>query len=285
MRQRSGDGSSDTARPAERMAHSTGYDAAADEPTAAPAAGQPGTDGAAEGLQQKSQPRCQCPPTARCCCSWCCSSIVLVVATWLIVCFIGREFERAVWIPAEGTAALYATKQVCGRASNASASAPPATFPNLTSFAALSGGAAPIHCGECGHCSNAHDMEIYDATKDTLTGTATRCSLRIFTGGAEAVKDCFRESVGFTEACNDCWTANVVRNQRHCKFTCTLSMLAGEKNNDETGELTSCLLCDEKMCGPEFLRCAGANRRRAGITSDIQRRSAEVCLHDDNDSG
>jgi hypothetical protein len=184
-----------------------------------------------------------------------------------------------VWIPAEGTAALYATKQVCGRVG---ATAPPTTFPNLTSFTELSDGVAPVHCGECGQCSNAQDMEIYRATRDTLTGTATRCSLRIFTGGAEAVKDCFRERVGFTEGCNDCWTANVVRNQRHCKFTCTLSMLAGEKNNDETGELTSCLLCDEKMCGPEFLRCAGANRRRAGITSDIQRRSAEVCLHDDN---
>ena len=34
---------------------------------------------------------------------------------------------------------------------------------------------------------------------------------------------------------------------------------------------------DEERCGPAFLACAGANRRRAGIVSDIQRDDRELC--------
>lgn len=37
-------------------------------------------------------------------------------------------------------------------------------------------------------------------------------------------------------------------------------------------------MCDERMCGPQFSRCAGANRRRAGIETDIARdQSFELC--------
>jgi hypothetical protein len=42
--------------------------------------------------------------------------------------------------------------------------------------------------------------------------------------------------------------------------------------------LNRCTYCDEKRCGPEFVTCAGANRRRSGILSDIERdQSNEVC--------
>ena len=34
---------------------------------------------------------------------------------------------------------------------------------------------------------------------------------------------------------------------------------------------------DEKLCGPRFLECAGANRRRIGVHSDIVREGTEVC--------
>ena len=42
-------------------------------------------------------------------------------------------------------------------------------------------------------------------------------------------------------------------------------------------QLNDCLECDEKTCGTEFLRCAGANRRQLGIMSDIQREGGEQC--------
>ena len=53
--------------------------------------------------------------------------------------------------------------------------------------------------------------------------------------------------------------------------------MRGEKNNRDALELSTCLKCDELMCGPEFITCAGANRRRLGITTDIGRTSAEFC--------
>ena len=35
--------------------------------------------------------------------------------------------------------------------------------------------------------------------------------------------------------------------------------------------------CDELLCGSAFVTCAGANRRRLGITTDIGRGGAELC--------
>ncbi len=41
--------------------------------------------------------------------------------------------------------------------------------------------------------------------------------------------------------------------------------------------LTDCLECDERRCGPAFIACAGTNRRRAGMHSDIGRNRSQVC--------
>ena len=44
-----------------------------------------------------------------------------------------------------------------------------------------------------------------------------------------------------------------------------------------SGDYSGCLKCDEKHCGPEFIRCAGANRRSSGIESDIHKADSEIC--------
>jgi hypothetical protein len=41
--------------------------------------------------------------------------------------------------------------------------------------------------------------------------------------------------------------------------------------------LNDCIRCDEQMCGPEFAQCAGANRRRAGMLTDINRPERLMC--------
>lgn len=42
--------------------------------------------------------------------------------------------------------------------------------------------------------------------------------------------------------------------------------------------LDPCHACDERFCGHAFVECAGANRRRVGVVSDIERDlDVEVC--------
>jgi hypothetical protein len=62
-------------------------------------------------------------------------------------------------------------------------------------------------------------------------------------------------------------------------FTCLKSMyLLREAKNQKDGSLNKCLECDENICGPAFVQCAGANRRRQGIRSDIRREDdKELC--------
>jgi hypothetical protein len=65
---------------------------------------------------------------------------------------------------------------------------------------------------------------------------------------------------------------------KKCVFTCVKMLIFGGSNNDDSGELNDCLKCDERRCGPAYIECAGANRRRSGIVSDIGRdEGAEVC--------
>ena len=82
-----------------------------------------------------------------------------------------------------------------------------------------------------------------------------------------------------------CWVENVMCDLRNCVFTCLLYRMGfgGGKNSGD--ELSHCLECDEKRCGPAFIRCAGANRRRSGIYSDIERNCSHVCKVIDSGPG
>jgi len=54
--------------------------------------------------------------------------------------------------------------------------------------------------------------------------------------------------------------------------------LGGIHGGSQSETLNRCTRCDEIICGPAFVECAGANRRRTGIQSDIQRDAeSEVC--------
>ena len=48
-------------------------------------------------------------------------------------------------------------------------------------------------------------------------------------------------------------------------------------NPDNPGAYEGCLVCDEENSGPEFILCAGSNRRSSGIKSDIERDPNEIC--------
>ena len=139
---------------------------------------------------------------------------------------------------------------------------------------ARTAGVVPLHAGACGACSNAADVEVLRRTRSTLTETARGCGMRYLFLGRAAAATCMA-TVGFTGACADCWLDDMACAVTHCMGTCLVSRLGGEPNNVE-GALNDCLACDETNCGPEFVRCAGANRRRAGIVSDIARPDSQV---------
>ena len=135
------------------------------------------------------------------------------------------------------------------------------------------------HCGECGKCSNPHDVRIYDETKNTLFKESIKCAKHALVGGRRAVRRCMKQRVGLTNDCNDCWTENIICSVRSCIFSCMFQAMFVKGIYDGSGveQLNRCTHCDEVRCGPAFLKCAGANRRRSGIHSDIQRDEREVC--------
>jgi hypothetical protein len=137
-----------------------------------------------------------------------------------------------------------------------------------------------IHCQECGQCSNPKDIKIYDDTKETLFESSYVCSKRGLLSGRRATRRCLLEKVGLSEGCTDCWVENIMCDLKYCMLTCMLHAIFSEVNSDTDDQqsLNRCTECDEKRCGPAFVSCAGANRRRSGIESEFDRDlDREVC--------
>jgi hypothetical protein len=136
------------------------------------------------------------------------------------------------------------------------------------------------HCGDCGACSNPHDVRIYDETKNTLFTDTADCAIYGVVRGKEKVRECLAGKVDLTAPCAECWVENVMCDIHSCVFTCFFHALfnKGLTSRGETEELNDCTQCDETRCGAAFIACAGANRRRTGILSDIERdHTTEVC--------
>lgn len=138
------------------------------------------------------------------------------------------------------------------------------------------------NCGSCGYCSTSHDVQIYQDTRRTLLADATHCAQQALThpwNSRNVAKKCLTKRVGFTEECNNCWVDNILCDLSLCLFTCTWHVLF-ESAEGHDKPLNPCTQCDEMRCGRAFLNCAGANRRRAGIVSDIDRDNDKEMCHD-----
>ena len=132
-----------------------------------------------------------------------------------------------------------------------------------------------LHRGACGQCSNEQDIDLYRRTKDTLTDDTTYCAMENLMWGEDQANACFSK-IGFTPGCSRCWVDNIGCTSTHCLLTCLWEKFKGSPNNLPDGTLNPCLACDENFCGKPFIKCAGANRRRAGIISDIGRNETEI---------
>lgn len=128
---------------------------------------------------------------------------------------------------------------------------------------------------------------MYRRTTGNLTAAVRSCGLR---WGAARQRACL-EGLGLTPGCAVCFWQNIECDRRNCLTPCLAALLAsharrlwalvlsrrGVEPAQESLTSNRCLACDEARCGPAFMECAGANRRRAGIVSDIARDEAELC--------
>lgn len=207
--------------------------------------------------------------------------VLLFGIFWLLVVLLGAEVEERDYSRRNSTDFLYQGSEVCGMTTRRSET-PESTESFLSTFEAHEAGYEVGHCGDCGHCSSYHDMDILARTRKNLTDVTARCAFKIFIG-KDSVRKCMEERVGFTPECNECWLENIACTFKSCKFTCTKYKLFRQDNN-EGDDLSDCIKCDERMCGPAFLKCSGSNRRRMGIVSDIGRdEKDEQCNQTDID--
>ena len=97
-------------------------------------------------------------------------------------------------------------------------------------------------------------------------------------GSREDVQTCNEESIGFTEECALCWTEDEYCARNNCMFLFLQSVFTNQMNNFNVGpdDITPAT-CDEALCGPEFVPCSGATRRRMNIVSDIPRPISQQC--------
>lgn len=153
---------------------------------------------------------------------------------------------------------------------------------NITTFdtaaAALAANFSIVHCGACAACSTWNDLSLQWTTRTFLADAAQSCAKKALFGGEDAVQECNRDDIGFTEDCARCWTVDELCAKKNCVFIFFQGVMINKLTNFQVGpnEITSAT-CDEGMCGPEFVPCSGATRRRMNIVSTIARPIEQQC--------
>lgn len=142
-----------------------------------------------------------------------------------------------------------------------------------------------IHCGKCAVCSALLDVMTLSTSRHWITYAMTKVSTKFAAPWGHKnlsllQEDLFQLKMNFSlapdheldvePACMNCWTDNIMCDAVNCKKRCWTKFF-----NPTPTE--NCLECDETFCGPEFIKCAGANRRSTGIVSDISRTAREQC--------
>ena len=169
----------------------------------------------------------------------------------------------------------YETTAVCGGSDQKEYS---------TTSEAAREGARVLSCGFCGACTNDGAIRVYDQLGEKMTIEASKCAIATLFFGRFVGRMCVTELMGLRESecgdCWECWVANMQCTAASCFNECVLGYgnpLNAPNNPDGGTVLSPCLACDELHCSPAFLRCAGANRRLAGVVTDIKRTNSEVC--------
>ena len=123
----------------------------------------------------------------------------------------------------------------------------------------------PLHGGFCGACSNRHDIDIYNSTRNNLTSTTTECALKMLYHGCvppvfqstaitfgiryRAGMACMDSLVGLSPACSVCWVDNMACDAATCKEKCLLAKLLRQPAVDKHGNLNAFVLFFEYIMG------------------------------------
>lgn len=172
------------------------------------------------------------------------------------------------------------TAQVCGGDG--------ASYPNAA--AAHEAGVFVVNCGQCGAthlgegqlaCSTLADTAAMHVSSRNLTKVASVGGVLWLVAGDWAHRMFFRSGfVGYGDQCAKCWLeatkCNLASCAQHCLFGWQNPLSASSTKSGST-ELNDCMQCDELHCSAYYLQACGANRRTAGVVSDISRPREHIC--------
>ena len=141
-----------------------------------------------------------------------------------------------------------------------------------------------INCGQCGRCSTLQNVNaMHEKAKSSLSLTkrASFAAIGYILGGKRMHQTLFRSSfIGFDEACSAGWYEATRCNLASCSEYCLFGWenpLSTDSASGTDKKLNACMECDEVHCSAYYLQACGANRRTAGVVTDIMRPEEDVC--------
>lgn len=237
--------------------------------------------------------------------------LVICLLSSLITCFvfIGAATEKRIVESIPTSSIYYESPKVCAFVSSGGGlDALEQSFRTFDSYNIMmechENSASVAHCGECGNCSTQTDIDIYHSTTHSFKKSTMQCGAKSILGGRNRVASCMKERLGLTPGCENCWVDNALCSLNYCFFSCAKkAIFSGEglysdfdteqplsaygysrsqsldpdSESDESVSMNSCLECTEKMCGASLLECAGTNRRRSGVPTDLDRDKSQIC--------
>ena len=140
-----------------------------------------------------------------------------------------------------------------------------------------------LNCGVCGACSNENDVSRMREIGTQVARVVGPCLISYFIFGKWVDYFCMEARAKYTPECSSCWVQDHGCLGAHCFYDCVFGSLQNWERlfyPNKTGQISTkegCIDCMEKKCSYSYIHSCGANRRTAGIATDIQRDASEIC--------
>jgi len=126
-----------------------------------------------------------------------------------------------------------------------------------------------LHCGKCGACSSAEDIEVSAKTYKWALKVADQVGFSFAApwGHQDVNKlapDLKQLGLTFTASCMGCWTDRLLCLADACKDSCWYKSFRISSGVPQDAQ-DRCLKCEERSCSPDFFRCSGADPTGFGL--------------------